>query len=126
MNTREIAAEYRLSHWAQIMSKRKESGLSIKAFCESEGFHENIFYYWQRKLREAACAEAGKIQSRTAALAPLEFAEVKLREPPSLPPSAVSWQSQICVEIGRMRVTAGSEYPVNKLAELLREVIRSC
>jgi hypothetical protein len=31
MNTREVAAEYRLSHWAQIMRERKESGLSIKA-----------------------------------------------------------------------------------------------
>ncbi|MCK9478690.1 MAG: hypothetical protein M0R40_04210 [Firmicutes bacterium] len=32
VDTREIAAEYRLSHWAQIMQERIESGLSIRAF----------------------------------------------------------------------------------------------
>ncbi|WP_337999084.1 IS66 family insertion sequence element accessory protein TnpA, partial [Desulforamulus hydrothermalis] len=57
MNTREIAAEYRLAHWAQIVRRKNESGLSIKAFCASEGFRENTYYYWQRKLREAACEQ---------------------------------------------------------------------
>ena len=55
MNTREIAAELRLSHWAKIMQDRNESGLSIKEYCKTAGFHENIYFYWQRKLREAAC-----------------------------------------------------------------------
>ncbi len=57
MNTREIAVEYRLAHWAQIIRERQESGLSIKQFCENAGFHSNIYFYWQRKLREAACQE---------------------------------------------------------------------
>ena len=57
MNTREIAEEYRLSHWAEKMRERQELGLSIKAYCAQQGFHENVYYYWQRKLREAACTE---------------------------------------------------------------------
>jgi transposase-like protein len=57
MNTKEITKEYRLRHWAGIMRERKESGLSVKAFCEDAGFHENIYYYWQRKLREAKCEQ---------------------------------------------------------------------
>jgi hypothetical protein len=28
VNTNEIAAEYRLSHWAQIMKERQNSGLT--------------------------------------------------------------------------------------------------
>lgn len=56
MDTREIAAEYRLEHWAQMMRERAEQGLSIRAYCESRGIHENTYFYWQRKLREAACA----------------------------------------------------------------------
>ena len=55
MNTRYIAAELRLSHWSAIMRERQESGLSVKAFCESRGFHTNVYFYWQRKLRAAAC-----------------------------------------------------------------------
>ncbi len=49
MNTREIAVEYRLMYWAQILRERSKSGLSIKAFCKSKGFHENVNYYWQNK-----------------------------------------------------------------------------
>jgi hypothetical protein len=108
------------------MRKRKESGLSIKTFCENEGFHENIYYYWQRKLREAACEETRKIQNETTSLAPLGFAEVKLRENPALPQSTVSRQGQMCVEVGRIHMIADGEYPVSKLTDVLREVIRLC
>jgi hypothetical protein len=54
INTREVATEYRLSHWSQIMQERSASGLSIKAYCESIGLRQNVYHYWQRKLREAA------------------------------------------------------------------------
>jgi putative transposase len=57
MNTRAIAAEYRLSHWAKIMQDRNESGMSIKEYCKTAGFHENKYYYWQRKLRALAYQE---------------------------------------------------------------------
>ena len=57
MNTREIATEYRLSHWAQVMQDRNVSGMSIKDYCKSSGFGTNTYFYWQRKLREAACQE---------------------------------------------------------------------
>jgi len=38
-DTRKIAAEYRLSHWAKVMQRRRASGESIKSLCESEGIH---------------------------------------------------------------------------------------
>ena len=53
-NTREIAAEYRLKHWSEIIQERNESGMSIKAYCDSVGLRQNVYHYWQRKLREAA------------------------------------------------------------------------
>jgi putative transposase len=62
MNTREIAGEFRLSHWAQILKERRESGLSIKTYCNEYGYHENTYFYWQRKLREAACEHAAASQ----------------------------------------------------------------
>jgi putative transposase len=61
MNTREIAANYRLAHWAQIVNDQKTSGQTIKAFCTSVGVHLNVFFYWQRKLREAAACELAPI-----------------------------------------------------------------
>lgn len=62
MNTREIAKEYRLGHWAQVLQQRTQSRLSIKAYCEREGIHENTYFYWQRKLRETACTEITKTE----------------------------------------------------------------
>ena len=55
MNTREIASAYRLSQWAQKLQERTARGESIPDFCERTGVSRNTFFYWQRKLRAAAC-----------------------------------------------------------------------
>lgn len=57
MNTRDIATEYRLSHWAGVLQEHHSSGISIKEFCKRAGFREHVYYYWQRKLRETTCEE---------------------------------------------------------------------
>lgn len=57
MDTREIAKEYRLSQWAQIIKARNESGKSVKKFCEDTGISKYAFFYWQRRLREETCNE---------------------------------------------------------------------
>ena len=66
MNTRDIAAEYRLSHWAEIVQNRSQKGLSIRAYCAETGIHENTYFYWQRKLREAAGAQAAGLPALNA------------------------------------------------------------
>ena len=64
MTTREMATEYRLSQWAQAMQERVSEGTSIKDFCQNRGISKTTYFYWQRKLREAAAArmimETGK------------------------------------------------------------------
>jgi len=84
INTREIATEYRLSHWAQIIRERQESGLSIRAYCKQAGFHENRFFYWQRRVRRAACEQLTENNHETASTiqAINNFTEVKLLPTP--------------------------------------------
>jgi len=123
MNTREIAAEYRLAHWAQIVQSRESSGLGVRAFCEQAGLHENTYFYWQRKLREAACGELSKIQSVENEITPLRFTEVKLASQSTYSPAAMDNQNQVSIETCRLRIVAGSGYPIDKLAYLLREVM---
>ena len=125
MSTREIAAENRLSHWSGIIRARKESGLSVKAFCENAGFHSNLYYYRQKKLREATRGECSKSQSGTVSLTPIGFTEIKLTERREQSLTATR-QNQINVEAAGLRITAGSEYPADKLAALLRELSSSC
>ena len=125
MHTREIAAEYRLTHWAQIVQSRVDSGLSVKAFCENSSIHENSYYYWQRKLREATCDEMARNESGTGLQLPM-FAEVKLASNAALQPTAYDHQNHVCVEAPGVRITADSGYPVDKLAYLMRTVMQSC
>ena len=54
---REIAEEYRLSHWSQIMQDRAASGQSIRGYCREKGIGRHVYHYWQRKLRETAAQQ---------------------------------------------------------------------
>ena len=49
-----VRDEYRLQEWAQIHRRCKESGMSNREFCQQNGISEKTFYYWLKKLREAA------------------------------------------------------------------------
>ena len=127
MNTRYIAEEYRLSHWAQIMGKRIESGLTIKAFCKEAGFHENAYYYWQRKLRAAACEQLALKQPETG-LTQTSFAEVKLNDvqKSQTQNTKAVMRGSINIEISGVKITTDSTYPPEQLACLLRELVGQC
>ncbi len=128
MSTKEMARQVRLTHWAQVMRERKESGKSIRAWCRENEINEKTFYYWQRRLRETVCERFAEARPATGlSLSSPRFAEVQLAPAaasmvPALPVSACG----LHVEIGGLKITAGDEYPSDKLALLLRELIRTC
>lgn len=124
MNTREIAKEYRLSHWAQIVKEREESGLSIESFCKNAGIHANSYFYWQRKLRESVCEQLIKKPTETTSLMSSNFVEVKLSEYNKMTQSIES-KAQIRIEAFGLQIATDSDYPADKLATLLRELVRS-
>lgn len=114
MNTREIAAEYRLSHWAQMMHERRESGLSIKAYCKQQGFHENVYYYWQRKLRETACTElAAREQESETGLVPNGWSRLEAAESNPV-------ETEITIEINGCRISVSRGTDPNLLATVCR------
>ena len=128
MNTNAIAKELRLSHWAAIMRERNASGLSIKAFCEKAGFHENNYFYWQRKLREAACAnlldvQTEKVQSHVGTAT---FAEVTLAGRGMLPSPEKQGSGEVRVEASGVSIVADSDYPADKLMELIKGLAGLC
>ena len=116
-NTREIAVEYRLSHWSQIMQERRASGLSIKAYCETKGIHQNVYHYWQRKLRAAAYELAvSQNQPQTTRISVPGFVEVKQSAPEEEPTQPTG---QISIEVCGCKISADSGYPPEALAALL-------
>ena len=116
-----VATELRLSQWAEAMHARKASGMSIRRWCQENGCKEKTYYYWQRKLREAACEHLGAVaQSEEKSLVVPGFAKVAIEEDPVSvsPPSP----SGLRIEVGSVIITADSTYPPDKLGALLREL----
>lgn len=71
VNISEVKQEYQLQEWSGMLRQRKESGLSVKQWCQERGLAEHIYYYRLRKLRQAACTALEQAQ-------PLQLAEVPL------------------------------------------------
>ena len=71
----EVKQEYQLQEWSGMLRQRKESGLSVKEWCQEQGLAEHIYYYRLRRLRQAACTALEQAQ-------PVQLAEVPLAPKP--------------------------------------------
>jgi putative transposase len=112
IDTREIASEYRLAHWAGMIKERAESGLTVKAFCESAGVHPNSYFYWQRKLREAACA---KMPEAVTSPTPCGWTAAI--------PAVANVSGTLPIEIGKCRVMADCGTDERLLAKVCRVLV---
>jgi hypothetical protein len=125
MNSRKLTAEYRLAQWAHLLQERAANGMRVEDFCISKGISRHAYYYWQRKLRDTACEELTVLQGSTTDISPQRFFEVKLPNQSSLFP-ATDIDNHLCIDAIGLRITAGGNYPLDKLVAVLREVARSC
>lgn len=126
MDTRGMTKQVRLSQWAGVMRERKESGMSIRSWCQEQGINEKTYYYWQRRLRKEAYEQlVVPTATNEKSIAPIQFTEVKLDEYASSL-SEQETPNQLCIEIRGIRIMTSSEYPTDKLAALLRELLRPC
>ena len=114
MDTREVAEDYRLTQWAQMIQARAQSGRSIKEFCASAGISRNAYFYWQRKLREAACAEMHAMASETTNdLIPNGWKQLETIE-------AKSTEASVTIEVSGCRITTTAETNLELLANICR------
>ncbi len=54
-----------------MLREQKESGLSVKQWCQERGLPKHIYYFWLRKLRQAVRVVLEQEQ-------PFQLAEVPL------------------------------------------------
>lgn len=122
MDTRKIASGYRLSHWAEILRERQASGESIKGYCARMGIRENVYYYWQRKLRETACQELLPAVQTTEnqAIVPNGWAVCTQKK------EAVTDFKAVIIEIGKCRVEATMETDAQLLTKVCRTLMALC
>lgn len=72
MDTRQLAHEVRMKHWAEVLRRRRESGQTIRSFCRSEGICEKTYYYWQKRIRQAAGESLmGQVESQVPGALPV-------------------------------------------------------
>lgn len=64
MDIKIATANYRSSKWMEIMRDRKNSGLTVKDYCQLKDISRHAYYYWQRKLRKSACTKLAKQEAQ--------------------------------------------------------------
>lgn len=59
LDTREVASEYRLSQWTELVRQCRRSGQTVAVWCDENNININInttrYYYWLKRIRKAAC-----------------------------------------------------------------------
>lgn len=125
MDSRKVTQEVRLRQWSELVREQKNSGQSIKSWCEERGIPRQQYFYWQRKLREAAWALMQ--QEAPDAQPPKGWSLCAPGASPELPEanSSSGMAEQVCIEVKGVRLLAGRDYPVEALAQLIRELSSS-
>jgi putative transposase len=84
MDVQKATTQYRLSKWAKITQAQHDSGQNINEFCQTEGISKSQYFYWQRKLKNAALEElalqaesVSPTQNRWIQLAPVQAQQTK-------------------------------------------------
>ena len=104
-----ITTEVRNQAWLAMVRSQKQSGLTIKSWCELNHISEHCFYYRQQKLREFF---AGQIPS---------FAELL---PPEQSPATDldNFNSTACVEAGNIRIMLSNAISEDLLEKIVKVV----
>lgn len=114
MDTRKVASEYRMMQWAQRLQEKREKGQSVEEFCVAEGVSRNTYFYWQRKLREAACTELARRDSESdKGLAPNGWTRLG-------PATEAPTEHVITIEISGCKVAATASTDTELLAQVCR------
>lgn len=95
--------------WEKLCSEQEQSGQSGAAFCRARELRESQFYYWKKRVREAAMPQFVEVQVRKPAMSPKD--------------SRVGLGATIEVRLGNGRsLMVGPEFEARHLRALLAVV----
>lgn len=60
--------EYRMKEWREKIKEFRASGMTVKAWCETNGINIKTYYYWLRKIRVEICEK-----TETQAIIPVQI-----------------------------------------------------
>lgn len=115
MNTKLATRQIRLNEWAAIIKECKASGQKVDLYCEQHGLSRDAYYYWLRKVKEAALKQAGFVE--LSALTP-EQTRAKTAEK-----GTSSFQTQMIIKINEIEFCV-NENSSSELVSRMLEIIR--
>jgi len=102
-DTQKIVTQLRLSGWSEAVKERLASGQTVSAFCEEKGISQTTYYYRQKKVREAACAELMRAQNGEDRAVPSGWVQLAGSEPVTVA------ESTLTIEVGGFHLTVNGE-----------------
>lgn len=55
MDSTTLTKQVKLQQWSEIFQMRKASGLTIAEYCRENSIQPSKYYYWLKRVRQAAC-----------------------------------------------------------------------
>jgi hypothetical protein len=92
--------------WRKLVSEQEQSGQSVSAFCRERGLPLSRFFFWKKRLREAATSQ---------------FVEVQVAKPNREPAPVRDTTIEVRLGNGRSLVV-GPEFDASHLRALLAVV----
>lgn len=119
MDTRLVTQEIRLRQWAGIIQDRMNCGLTVDAYCKEKNISRHAYFYWLRKIREAAISPGRAF---------VEIAlpkEERKSSDTGCNISAPHFSPELVIETGRMKIQVDSSTP-RELLKMVLEVTAIC
>ena len=69
-----------LLKWRSLCAEQEQSGQSAAGFCRARELHPSQFYYWKKRLREAAMPQFVEVRVRKPAMTPTDSRVGRLEE----------------------------------------------
>lgn len=112
MDTKLATTQIRIQQWAAIINDRHESGLKVDDYCEQHGLSRNAYYYWLRKVKEAALTQAGFVEIQSVITAPESSSKTSQNE-------SISFTPQMLVSLNGISLGIRQDTPMDLFAGVI-------
>ena len=107
-NTQLATKQIRLQQWTAIIRDRQQSGMKVDEYCQSRGITRDMYFYWLRKVKEAALDSSG-----------IELVELKEPEPSRSSGSYAQFTTEATISTGGLIISVNSDTPKELLISLM-------
>lgn len=107
-NTQLATKQIRLQQWTAIIRDRQQSGMKVDEYCQSHGITRDMYFYWLRKVKEAALDSSG-----------VELVELKEPEPSQPSHASFPFTTEATISAGRLIISVNRDTPKDLIISLM-------